>query len=132
MKSLLVLVVASFGSLAYGSHTVCSSPTLYYSLVQRDVGVRPLPGTELGTKTIVAQGKLLHHETLVQGSGGGTFPRYEVTLVGPKKILQATGNQIRGVAIFTQTAVLSSATPGNDGEIERCAVVCEQTWAMVP
>lgn len=132
MKNILLVAIAFAGSFAYGSYTVCSSPTLYYSFVQKDFGIDPPNGVELGSKTIVSRGKVLHHEIMIKGAGGFTIPNFEVTLSGPVEVLKQTGNQVSGSTVFRQIAVLSSVTPGNLKEVERASVVCEKTWAMVP
>jgi len=132
MKHLLIAALAFTSSLSYGSHTVCSSPTLYYSSVRHDFGTQPPPGMELGKLTIVHNGKLLVEETHVQGQGGFTIPEFEVSFIGPQEVLSTTGVPVSGSRVYRDVAVLSTAPPSVVQEIERTAVVCEETWAFVP
>lgn len=132
MKNVLLIGLTLFGTAAFGSHTVCSSPSLYYSSVRHDFGTAPLPGMELGTLQIFAQGKLLVDQKFTQGLGGFTIRKYDVAFVGPKVVVKKTGSQVAGSAIYTDTAVLSTSAPGPVAEVLRTPVVCENTWAMVP
>ncbi len=126
------LGTALVGSFAYGSHTVCSSPTLYYSSTRIDSGVAPLPGTEVGTLTIVAKGKVLVSETHVQGSYQLSTERYAIGFQGPRTVLATTGGEVAGTTVFTDHAVLRRVGRRPEAVVERSAVVCETAWAMVP
>ena len=41
MKNLLGLLAVAFSAVSFGSHTVCSSPALYYRSVRVDFGIAP-------------------------------------------------------------------------------------------
>jgi hypothetical protein len=129
----IALAAFSFMSaLAHASHTVCASENLYYSAVRHDFGIQPPPGTELGKLVIVHEGKTLVEQTHVEGLGGYTIPEYEVNFVGPEETLSKSGSAVSGARVYRTVAVLSTAAPAEIEEIERTAVVCEETWAMVP
>ena len=132
MKNILIAAFALTGPLAFGSHTVCSSPTLYYSSVRHDFGTQPPPGKELGKLTIVNQGKVLVNYTQIQGEGQYAIPEYLVALEGPREVILKTGNQVFGSTVYKAVAVLRTAPPQAEEEIARSAVICETTWAMVP
>ncbi len=132
LKFSLGLSLLTVGSMAFGSHVVCSSPTLYYSSVRYDFGTAPRPGAELGKLTIFGQGKLLVSQTFFEGLGNYTTTKYGVTFAGPKKELARTGNQTAGSLVYTDVAVLKTQAPFPVSELDRSPVVCEQTWAMVP
>ena len=133
MKKNILLGLVFLGGISHASHTVCSSPSLYYSSIRHDYGVPPPNGTELGKLVIVNEGKVLVNETYVQGLGMYGIPSYGVSLVGPKKVLYSTGPAVSKTIVYTEVAVLrDQKLPGNLKEIERTPVVCETVQNLVP
>lgn len=132
MKNLIVAALVLVGSFAYGSHTVCSSPSLYYSSSRIDSGPVPPPGTEVGRLTVVGEGKVLVDQAFIQGVGDSPSPQYQVEFIGPKEVLSQSGGQVAGAVVYRHVAVLSTAAPLPPEEVLRTQVVCERAWAFVP
>lgn len=134
MKNLLGLLAVTFSAIGWASHTVCSSPNLYYSSVRGDFGTAPPAGMKVGRLTVVYEAKVLLDIDYVSGLGGYTLPKYSVTFEGPRKELAKEGGPVAGSAVYSDVAVLKQNSPFSSAakEIARTPVVCETTWKMVP
>lgn len=132
MKIALLLSIAWLGSFAYGSHTVCSSPNLYFASVRHDFGTQPPKGTETGKLTILVNGKLLDSITYTQGQENIERPKYSVSLTGEKNVLLKQGNQTAGTTVFTTTALVKASASEDESTELKTSVICESKWALVP
>lgn len=134
MKSTVVALVLLFSFFsAHAGSTICAGPTLYYSYLQTDLGIQPLPGTKIGSETIVSNGQVLLNEEFFAGDGQFKIFPFSVTIMKDGDVVDSTGSQAQGSEISKTTAVLYNVDPYHPNkktEVYREDVVCTVKWSM--
>ena len=128
MKSMIFSLTVLFVSSAQASGTHCSGFSVHYVESHADMGMQPPQGMHVGLSFLVHDGKEKGREHYYYQSSTKGNLNYDVNLANQVEVA-STGSMIAGSKIFTAT-LEAKAKKGPDVITE--AVVCENTWALVP
>lgn len=116
----------------FANSMVCSNENLYFSSVQNDYGVQPLPGTLIGKFVLVYEGKTLLNQNLIVGQSLEGEAPYKVHLLEKPIMVETSEVGISISKIFKQTALLLKVESTGSKEITRENVICRSTWVIYP